>query len=132
MASVWQTFQMAGWTAYLCLLLAILGVPLSLLAVGLVVARTRAARGLALGVLCFGLLAPAVGAFGMYRGRALVDSVLADVEPALRGRIRDQGYYEAEQALYVGLAAGSLPFVLGAVSLGLSFVITPRRAAEEQ
>ena len=44
MASVWHTFVMAGWTAYVCLLLGIIGIPFSLLAITLTIARVRAAR----------------------------------------------------------------------------------------
>lgn len=120
---------MAGWTAYVCLLLGIIGIPFSLLAITLTIARVRAARLVAILVLCLGGLAPAFGAFGMYRGRAIVDDVLLSpaIEPSNKAKIRQQGYYEAQQALNVGLVCGALPLLLGAVSLALTFAIPPRK-----
>ncbi|MCA9643739.1 MAG: hypothetical protein H6718_20250 [Polyangiaceae bacterium] len=134
MAGVWHTFQMAGWTAWFCVLLLILAIPISLVGVTLVIARQRAGRMFAIFVLCFGMLAPGLGAFGMYRGRALVDEVLESdaVEPSAKARIREQGYYEAEQAVWVGLVCGALPLLAGTISLGLSFVIPPGNRPEPQ
>lgn len=134
MASVWHTFQMAGWTAWLCVLLLILGIPISLVGVALAVARQRAARLFGVLVLCFGMLSPALGAFGMYRGRALVDQVLESgaIDESAKARIREQGYYEAEQALWVGLVCGVLPLLLGTVAIGLSFVLAPGKRAEAE
>ncbi len=132
MASVWHTFQMAGWTAYVCLLLAIIGLPLGLMACVISVARLRAARLVAILVLCFGALAPAVGAVGMLLGRSMVDSALEGeaINPTQRERIREQGYYEAEQALYVGLVCGALPLLLGVVALGTTFIVSARKLDE--
>jgi len=114
-------FRACGAPAYMVLVVALLGVMVGLAAiVGAAIPWRRAgvigaALALGLGVACL-----AIGAIGMYRGRALAERAVqaaAAVHPAMKARIVEQGYSDAAQCIDVGTVGAWAPAVLGLLAL---------------
>ena len=128
MANVWYVFQACGFASWLCLLAAIVAIPLTMLACGLALVRSRGAKILT-GIAFAASLVPAgVGVLGMVAGRAKVDAVLESgaVDPSFRDRIRDEGYKEADGCVLVGAIAGGFPLVVSLLAVALVLARPPR------
>jgi hypothetical protein len=88
MADAWYVFQACGFASWLVLLLAMLTTGLSMVALVVVLARSRASRLIARIVFLASLLPLTAGAYGRTLGRSKVDSVLQGgmVDPAYSER----------------------------------------------
>jgi hypothetical protein len=126
-----RTFQECGGASYMILVLALLGISVSVLGLALSFRQAKGAAlvcGVALTVaaMCFGggLLASAVD-------RARVDEAIAspDIDASLRERIRAQGYLESRSCTWLGTLAGALPLVLGSVGLAVALASRRRETA---
>ncbi|HVR21398.1 MAG TPA: hypothetical protein VMS65_16910 [Polyangiaceae bacterium] len=130
MADVWYVFQACGAASWLVMLVAIIAIPLSMLAVALTIGRVRAAKVVAGLAFIVALLPVGIGAVGMSLGRAKVDAILESgvVDPTLRERLRIEGYKEADGCGLVGIGFGAFPLVISLAAIALAFVLVPKRA----
>lgn len=113
-----------GWAAWLCVLIGLVGAGAGV--AGLVLVRTRAraaARVVGVVAIVLGILALVTGVAGqrlaLWKIAAATSSEFLD--PAQARRVRAEGAREAGQCVVVGVATGALPFVLGAVAVGIGF-----------
>ncbi len=129
MADAWHYFAACGFASWLCVLCAMLALPLCITAAVLAFSRARGAKILAVLALIASLLPASAGLFGMLLGRAKTDQVLdmPGITPFDKERIRQMGYEEANGCLMVGGVLGALPLVLGVTAVTVAF---SRRAGE--
>ncbi|MBW2528442.1 MAG: AgmX/PglI C-terminal domain-containing protein [Deltaproteobacteria bacterium] len=130
MTWLWEHVMMAGWAAWLILLLTIVGWGVAVgtliaAAVGSKAAREAGWASLVVATLCTGL-----GLGGMQLGRATVDEVVgsASIAPSQRARIKRQGYLETRSAVLLGLMGCAVPLVAGGVGTVVG-TIRRRKAA---
>jgi hypothetical protein len=118
-ASVWHVFQSCGWASWLCLLAGLLAVPLSLVALSVVLLRARVGKLLSWIALVICVLPFGIGIAGRQLGRSKIDMVISgpEIDPAFRGRIREEGYKEADQCVAVGGTLSTLPALLALCAL---------------
>jgi hypothetical protein len=131
MHAAYESFRECGWASFLCVLIGMMGVVVGL--VGVVLLATKARNGawivgtvaLALGVLSLG-----AGLLGRATGLARTEAALsgASVDASMKERIRAQGMEEANQCISVGAAAGALPFVMGALAVGIGLAVRKKPA----
>ncbi len=93
------------------------GQGLGLIAVTLVLVKSKAALGLAVFTLFFGSLAAGLGIAGTVIGKRQVDALLPSLSAVDAELIRLAGYQEAQGAALVGFFAALLPLLLGAVAI---------------
>lgn len=132
MANPLMALKECGWPAFLCLLFGGAGIAAGF--IGMMLLLTKARRiawfvGLVAALL--GLSAIAGGLLGRQLGLARLESALvsADIEPALRDRIREVGTAEAGQCVTIGAGAGALPILFGLFGLGIGLLVR-KKAAE--
>ena len=132
MADACYVFQACGFASWLVLFLAMLTTGLSMVALVVVLARSRASRIIARIAFLASLLPLTAGAYGRTSGRSKVDSVLRSgmIEPAYSERIRVEGYREADGCVLVGAVAGAFPLFLGFVAVILGIVRPPRTSPD--
>lgn len=126
MSELWWTFQACGWTAWLCLLAALLLVPVVIAALALAVLRSARSRVVAWGALGLCFLPLCIGAVGMMLGQRLVDEVVPALEEEHRERIRREGYAEARQCMVIGSGLSALPALGSLVALGFAYAFGTR------
>ena len=101
------------------MLASVLATPLALVALSVALLRSRVSRLLSWVALVVCLFPFGIGVAGQQLGRSKVDQVISgpEIDPAYRGRIRDEGYREADQCLAVGGTLSALPALLALCAL---------------
>ena len=119
-----EAFRMGGVWMYLILAACILGWPLALigLAVGLISKNSKVAIVGGAVVLAIGLGTAGLGTIGYVSELGTVEAALEKATPANRERLRQKGQEIANYSLYFGLGGGSVPLLMGLVTLGAGIV----------
>ena len=125
MQGAWAAFRDCGWASWLCLLIGLAGTCAAIVGVALLASNGR--RGSALvGAVAIALAALSLGSgvVGRQAGLGNMEQALAAVnDPSMVMRIRAEGTKEANQCVFVGASTGALPFLLGAITLGIGFAL---------
>lgn len=116
-----QTMQEGG---IFTLLVVVIGVFATLVAIGVLfaafVAKNHTVVLALAGVsLMFGLLVVGLGGIGTLRGRAVVEEVLAVVQPEDRQAMADAGFREAAIPLRFGFYFGAFPLLASLIAAGI-------------
>jgi len=139
MASIWASFRDCGGVAYLILFLSTIGFVASIGAAVLVftLKNRRFAIAISAATLVLGILIAGAGAFGEASGRAHTDEALgfmsgsSAIDPAMRERIRAEGYQESEQCVSIGLGGSALPSIVGLVLLTVALFMKKQEVVEK-
>jgi hypothetical protein len=126
MQLAWAAFRDCGSASWLCLLLGLAGTGAGILGVVLLASSGRRVSAIVGGVaVALGALALGSGVIGRQAGLGNTEEALAAVsaDPSMVTRIRAEGRREANQCVVVGAGAGALPFLLGAITLGIGFAL---------
>jgi hypothetical protein len=126
MNSILYSFRDCGWTAWLCLLIGLIGLACAGLGVALGAFRKRTAAQILGGMaVALGLTAAGMGVVGRTLAESKVESVLvgSSIDPSQKERIRAEGMREASVCVAVGAGTGALPFLLGVLALGLGLAL---------
>jgi hypothetical protein len=126
------TFQECGWTAWLCLLIGLVGVGAGLLGFVLLGAKVRVGAWIAGGAaIVLGVTAVGAGLLGQQLGLRATESAVAgeSVDASQKARILAVGAEEAAQCVKVGAAAGALPLVMGALAVGIGLALRQKTAS---
>jgi hypothetical protein len=131
MTSVWESFRDCGSPAFLVAFLAGVGILASGAGLGVILgARERRLRiAMAVVVLTIGLAAVGAGVVGKMIGRARTEQAIAmmggssAIGPTMRAQILEEGYYESEQCVSVGLGGGAIPLISGALLLAFAVFV---------
>jgi|HubBroStandDraft_2_1064218.scaffolds.fasta_scaffold1442555_1 hypothetical protein len=123
---MYNAFRECGWAAWLCLLIGFVGIGVGIAGLVLLATKARKAATVA-GVvaLALGFLAMGAGLLGRQSGLAVMEAAISgtSVDPSQKERIRALGTAEAAQCVNVGAATGALPFLMGAVAVGLGLAL---------
>ncbi len=126
--SIFEIFQLGGWTTYVAFGCGSIGILAGLIALG---TAMRGSRGAGLGTagaaLAFGVITFVIGVAGYFLGMSQVEAALAAVEPSLRGELEAAGRHEAMMNIYCGAIGAALPLFLGMIALAAAM----RRAPEK-
>ena len=120
-----------GWASFVILLVTVLGLLLGVVALVLGAMRTGwVGAGIAIAVVCLGLVDGAVGVGGMLHGRSRVEAAVsgASLDPTLKRRIMDQGYQEAQTCATAGALNGATLAVFGLAGIGLAMALRKKAA----
>jgi hypothetical protein len=130
-ADLWHYFAACGFASWLCMLCAMLAVPLCIAALALAFSRARGSKIVAVLAFVASLMPMSAGLFGMLLGRAKVDKVLEmpGLTPQDKERIRQMGYEEANGCLTIGGVLGALPLVLGVTAVAVAFGRRPKASS---
>jgi hypothetical protein len=111
--------------SWLCVLASMLTCVLSVVAVVVAIARTKAAVLLSWAALAIALVPTGLGAVGMALGRAKVEQIIVGeaIDPEMRERIRQEGYREAGGCVEVGGALTAPPLLLAAIALAMAYAL---------
>ena len=122
MHEAWLSFRECGWASFLCLLIGVLGMGVGFVGVVLLATRARGAAWIVGAVAAvLGVLALGAGLLGRATGLQRTEAAISgsSVDPSQKERIRAIGAEEASQCIAVGAATGALPFLTGALALGI-------------
>lgn len=124
LVEMWTMVQECGWPAFLAIFAGVVAFVVG--AVALVLGLSTQGKGglyAGLGTLVLSLACVGVGAFGVWRGHAIVEDAVAgeSIDPSMRERIRQEGYRESAQCLNVGLIDAGPSFLLGIVAILTGF-----------
>lgn len=122
MSDAFEAFKECGSGAWLCLLLGVMGAAAGITGAVLLATTTlRAARIAGSIAIAFGVLSLGAGLLARQMGLTLVEGAVAgeSIDPAQKARILAVGRAEANQCIKIGAATGALPFVLGALAVGV-------------
>ncbi len=123
---MYNALRECGWAAWLCLLIGFAGAGVGIVGVILLATKARgAAMGAGVVALALGVLAVGTGIFGQQSGLARMESAISgtSIDPSQKERIRAVGTVEAAQCVSVGVATGALPFLMGAIAVGLGLAL---------
>jgi hypothetical protein len=129
---MYNAFRECGWAAWLCLLIGFAGSGVGLVGVVLLAAKQRgAAMGAGVIAVALGALAMGAGVVGQQSGLSRMEAALSgtSIDPSQKERIRAVGTLEASRCISVGAGTGALPFLLGAVAVGLGLALRKQPAA---
>jgi hypothetical protein len=131
MHSAYESFRDCGWAAWLCLLIGLAGAAAGVLGVALFAGKVRgAARVFGILALAAGVLSLGTGLVGRETGLSRTRAAVSgeSIDPSQRARILALGAEEANQCIAVGAATGALPFILGALAVGLGLALQKEAA----
>ena len=120
-----------GWASFAILLVTLLGVLIGIVALVLGAMRKGwVGAGLAIVVVCLGLLDGAVGVGGMLYGRTRVEGAVsgASIDPSQKQRILEMGYGEAQMCVNAGAINGAALVVFGLAGIGLALALKKKAA----
>jgi hypothetical protein len=127
MQVAWAAFRDCGWASWLCLLIGFAGTGAGIVGVGLLacVAWRRGASAIGVVALALGVLALGSGLLGRQTGLGNTEAALASagIDPSQMMRIRAEGAREANQCVFIGAGTGAVPFVLGAITVGIGLAL---------
>jgi hypothetical protein len=121
---MWMAVKECGWPAFVAIFFGLIGLAVGVVALVLAVASKGRGGALAgMGAVVLAVVCAGVGAFGVWRGRAVVGAILGSeaIDPEMKERIREEGYKEAAQCMNVGLVDAAAPLVLGLIAVGVTF-----------
>src|SRR5262249_55930128 len=122
MHDMWMAFRECGWASWLCLLIGFGGIAAGFVGVVLLATKARGAAWIVGSIaVMLGFGAIGVGVLGRQMGLARMEEALEGdgIDPSQKATIRAIGTEEAGQCVKVGVGTGALPFLLGALAVGV-------------
>jgi hypothetical protein len=117
-----ESFRNCGWASFVMLFMGLMGLTACVLALVLTLMRRPVGGMISAGAsLLFAVMSFGTGPLGAMYGRQVTDSAIETVDPALREKIRQVGYQEADSCVDVGISLGAMPLVAGVIALGVAF-----------
>jgi hypothetical protein len=132
MHSVYQSVQMCGSAAWLSVLLGLAGTIMGLIGVGMLAGESRrSAPRLGVIAIVLGLVAVGAGLVEQQMARSIMQAALASptLDPSQKGLVIGRGTLGASRCVTVGAVSATLPFVLGALAVGLGIALRRKPAS---
>jgi hypothetical protein len=129
MHQAYMSLVECGSAAFVCLLIGVVGSGLGLLGLLLLATRARGAAPVLGGIAAvLGVTALGVGLLGREMARHKMEDAFASgtVDPSQAAQIRARGTVGADMCISVGATTGALPFVVGALALGVGLSLRKR------